>query len=148
MSIMTNNEICVIDDELYCLNFLFDFLEYHQICVKNFENCRDIIPFIEEYELDKINAFIIDLNIPVSDSVLQSSIKNHQENELYEKYPGLFLAQQLRNKGVQGKKIILYSVHQIEDIFTVARDRLGVSFISKGKPKKLKEEICKLCEIS
>lgn len=143
-------EVCIIDDELYCLEFLFDFLEAKSINYEKFENCKDAFDFFNTQENLKnaFNAYIIDLNIPINDSILTGSIDGHAEKEIYTQFPGLFLAQTLRNKGVLGKNIILYSVHQRDDISNLARDRLDVHFISKGKAGILKDMIRTLCNIT
>jgi DNA-binding NarL/FixJ family response regulator len=82
-------------------------------------------------------ALIIDLNIPVDDLHKQALL---ERGSVYAKYPGLFAVQRARNKGYRDRQVVIYSVHKDQAVAEEAR-KLGATYILKGRPKEIKEEI-------
>ena len=126
--------IIVIDDEPHNILWLIDFLESKKFKVELASNVVDSLTSVER---EIFRALIIDLNIPVSDPYKKAI---SDRGGVYAKYPGLFVAEKARNRGYMDRQVVIYSVHKDPAVADEAR-KLGCTYILKGRPKEIKEEI-------
>ena len=59
---------------------------------------------------------------------------------VYEKYPGLTVADYARQRGHLGRQVIVYSVHD-DDAVRAEVVRLGSTYLMKGRPRQFKREL-------
>ncbi|EGR5447374.1 hypothetical protein O1D18_002855 [Vibrio cholerae] len=130
-------KIFILDDEPMFLDWIEDFAESVGYSVDFFTSINDANRKIKEALVDEYAALIIDLNVPAS-SELESMIE--QKAKVFQDFRGLFIAQQARTKGIEGKKIIVYSVHDRLEVDEMC-SRLGISYVPKGRAKVLKEKL-------
>jgi CheY-like chemotaxis protein len=128
--------ILIADDEPYNLQFILDFLEklrYETIVADNVDKA---IQYLQEF---RFRAVIADLSIPL----LTSQNLQFGQDPVFQKYSGLLVAEYARNHGHTGKQVIVYSVH---DDFAVTEysKRHGITYLLKGRPRLLKEEMSKV----
>ena len=73
---------------------------------------------------------------------ISSSLTNGPgvKKAVYQKYPGLQVAWHARNAGYRGRQVIIYTVHREPEVEHEARI-MDCTYILKGRPKDLKEEI-------
>lgn len=86
---------------------------------------------------ERYRALIIDLGIPSSTDMPRSG-----PQALYERYPGLAVANIARNAGYSVSRVFVYSVHDSDEV----NDELSVLrciYLLKGRPRQAKEEIRK-----
>ncbi len=126
--------ILMLDDEMYNLTWLIDYLYSKEFSVVTASNANDALGLIDE---EIYRAAIIDLNVPLLPPVESAAA---QAGEVYAKYPGLYVAKYARNRGYRDRQVIIYSVHRDEWVTEEAK-KLGCTYILKGRPKEMKEEI-------
>jgi CheY-like chemotaxis protein len=125
--------ILLADDEPYNLQFIVDFLESLGYKTEVADNVDKAIQRLQE---NRFRAVIADLSIP-----LLSPMGFLSGNApIYLKYPGLQIADYARNHNHTGRQVIVYSVHDDLQVRELAK-RLGVTYLLKGRPRALKEEI-------
>lgn len=125
--------ILVADDEPYNLQFVLDFLEclgYKTVVADNVDKA------ILQLQQHGFRAVIADLSIPLLPP--QSLLRDR--DPLFHKYPGLLVADYARNHNHTGRQVIVYSVHSDTQVQELAGN-LGVTYLLKGRPRILKEEI-------
>jgi CheY-like chemotaxis protein len=125
--------VLVADDESYNLQFLLDFLESLKLKVDVVSNVDSAILRLQEARYRMVLA---DLSIPLLPP--QSLLMDR--DPIYKKYPGLLIVDYARNHSHTGRQVVVYSVHddpQVRDLAT----RYGVTYILKGRPRSLKDEI-------
>ena len=126
--------ILLLDDELSGMTWMLDYLYHHNFDVDTASNANDAFELASNQKYD---AAIIDLNVPLMpplDAVAQNL------DPVYLKFPGLLVAREARNKGHKGRQIIIYTVHREAEIREIA-DKLGCTYIIKGRPIEIKEEL-------
>jgi len=135
MAITTNRTtVLLMDDELYNVQWIIDFLESEGYAVQCASNADEALEAIAK---EVYRAAILDLNVPIH----SRSIKGFPyENSVYQKYPGLFVALQARNRGYRDRQVVIYTVHRDEEVAAQA-DVLSCTYILKGRPLELKEEL-------
>lgn len=132
---MTSKDILILDDEPHLLDWLVEYLE-----AKGYRAtfAVDVARAMEALNAGVIfRMMILDLNVPAPGeyySLLQS------RGHIYESYRGLYVAEQARNMSYRGRQVIVYSVHDIEEVRLVT-ERLGATYITKGRPRTFKAEI-------
>lgn len=128
------NSVVLIDDEWHNVSWIQDYLESNNISVITAENLGDAVAIIEK---EIYRALIIDLNIPASGpfNALLMGL-----GAPYPLFPGLYLANKARNLGYRGRQVMLYTVHR-EAAVTQEANRLGVTYIIKGRPLEIKREL-------
>jgi CheY-like chemotaxis protein len=126
--------IVLVDDELHNVAWMIEFLEAKGFQVITAENLNDALPIIER---EVHRALIIDLNIPALNPLPSTLL---ERGPPYPSYPGLYLAFQARNAGYRNRQVILYTVHRDPSV-TEEANRLGVTYIIKGRPQEIKREI-------
>lgn len=126
--------VLVIDDEPMFLDWLEDYLLSKKYKTKFITNVSDALDVVSR---ERYRALIVDLNIPASAELMKII---EEKGQLFSEFRGLFVAEKARTCGYRGKQVIIYSVHSNAGVkeFT---DKIGVSYITKGRPHKFKEEI-------
>ena len=125
-------KILLVDDEIEYLEWLVDYIErYDGVC----SFAEDIATAVDISTSDTFDFFIVDLNIPLGDSIHGQGSPDYSK---YQNYYGFYLIRKLRSLGVAGNKIVAYSVHR-NAIISNAIDQLGCLYIAKGRPRELKE---------
>lgn len=130
-------KVLIIDDEPMLLDWLFEYIESKNAQHTNLTTYDSGLAELEhqkEYKTKRYDLIIIDMNIPSS-----GAHRKHNE-EIYQKYPGLALARDCRDFGMQGKEVIIYTVHKDQKIADLA-EKIGVQYIIKSRPKVLKDAI-------
>jgi hypothetical protein len=59
---------------------------------------------------------------------------------LFQRYPGLLVADYARNHNHTGRQVVVYSVHDDPHVRELT-DKLGVTYLLKGRPRILKGEL-------
>ena len=126
--------IIILDDEMYNLTWLIDYLYSKKFSVVTSGTANDAL---SEIDKEIYRAAIIDLNVPLLSPEIEAA-KN--AGEVYAKFPGLYVAKRARNRGYRDRQVIIYSVHRDETVNEEAK-KLGCTYILKGRPKEMKEEI-------
>lgn len=129
-----NDTVLVLDDEPLFLDWLEDFIESRGFKIKFVTNIPDAIREVSSIEYV---ALLVDLNVP-SSADIDELIK--RKDPLYQEFRGLYLANEARNKGYPGKKVVIYSVHADERLIPVC-ERLSIDHIAKGRPHLLKQKL-------
>ncbi|MDY1008701.1 MULTISPECIES: response regulator [unclassified Sphingomonas] len=124
----------IIDDEPHNILWLSDYLEDGGFTVTM---KTDVNQGVDELQNNSHRISIIDLNIPVFPPL---SADVASKGDLYSKYPGLYAAWRARNSGYRNRQVVVYTVHRDPEIAAEA-ERLRCTYIMKGRPKMLKEEI-------
>src|SRR5262245_22807918 len=125
--------ILLVDDEPYHLGWVVEFLEtlkYKTVVADNVDNG---LLRLQEF---RFRSIIADLSVPLLPP--QSLLMGR--DPLFQKYPGLLVADYARNHNHTGRQVIVYSVHddpQVRDL----SNRLGVTYLLKGRPRVFKEEL-------
>ena len=127
-----NNKVLVLDDEPHLLDWLREYLENKGFIVKSVTNVTEAIAALDD---TSFRLLVLDLNVPIAVG------NDADEVLLYKNFPGLSVADYARNKkGYRGRQVIVYSVHDHEEVRTVV-DRISVTYCLKGRPRKFKEEL-------
>lgn len=129
--------ILLMDDELFNVQWLIDFLEAQEYGVVTFANADEALQAISQ---KTYRAAILDLNVPM---VSEPQPGPQTDNSVYRRYPGLYVAWHARNKGYRGRQVVIYTVHRDEEVSGEA-ESLGCTYIVKGRPRDLKEEIARV----
>jgi CheY-like chemotaxis protein len=129
-----SDTILIVDDEPMYLEWLGDYLDSKGLKVQFSETADDALA---RSRLATYRAYVIDLNMPASDS-LKSDPKNR--TSLDSEYPGLIVARTIRTAGESGSRVIVYSVYVSEPLYDEVK-RLGCTFVQKGRPRVIKEQI-------
>ncbi len=127
------NTVLIADDEPYNLQWMIDFLEslnYETVVADNVDKA------LQSLQASRFRAVVADLSIPLlpPQSILLG------RDPVFQKYPGLLVADYARNHGHTGRQVVVYSVHDDPQVRALAR-RLGVTYFLKGRPRLLKAEI-------
>ena len=126
--------VLVMDDEPQYLQWLFEYL-----AAKGFqlEITSSLAEAANAVKSRKYRAIIADLSVPVPPD-MEGELK--RSGNTYLEYPGLYVAHQARNRGYRSRQVIVYSVHDSASVKEIAT-RIGVCYITKGRPRMLKEEL-------
>ncbi len=126
--------VLVVDDEPMFLDWLEDFLSSKNYKTKFITNVSDALNVVST---TRFRALVVDLNIPASADLIKAI---EDKGAIFSQYRGLFVAEKARSSGYRDRQVIVYSVHSDEGVKEVA-DRLGVVYITKGRPHIFKAEI-------
>lgn len=126
--------VLLLDDELYNLAWMVEYLEGKHLTVKSFANANDVVP---EIRADIYRLFVVDLNVPIFPPL---DLEAQKRGEIYRRYPGLYIALLARNRGYRDRQVLLYSVHRDQAVETEA-EILGCTYIRKGRPREMKSEL-------
>lgn len=128
------NTILMLDDEIYNLTWMMDFFYSKGLDIIPASTANDAIEIINS---EIYRAAVIDLNVPLLPPLDTAAA---EYGETYVRYPGLFVARQARNRGYRDRQVVIYSVHRDEAVMREAK-MLGCTYILKGRPKEIKEEL-------
>ena len=126
--------IVVLDDELFNIEWLLDYLNAQGYETLPSSSAGEAIEIISQ---EIYRALILDLNVPMPPEMSETAEKL---GNVYRKYPGLFVAWTARNAGYRDRQVIIYTVHRDSEVAAEA-SRLGCTYILKGRPAELKEEV-------
>jgi CheY-like chemotaxis protein len=130
-----NKKVLVLDDEPHVLEWLQEYLESKGCQVVFAVNIQEAVQAINSGH--EFRMMILDLNVPASgefSEILKS------KGPAFENYRGLYIAEQARTMGYRGPQVIVYSVHDLDEIRLVT-ERIGVTYVTKGRPRAFKSEI-------
>ena len=130
----SKDTVLIMDDEPHVLDWLIEYLKAKSYKIKIVTNVDEAIK-----ELDKtiFRITIFDLNVPASDVVKK---KLEDKGDVYTKYRGLFAAVYARTKGHRGRQVIVYSVHDSEEVQNECR-RIDIQYLIKARPREFKKEL-------
>jgi CheY-like chemotaxis protein len=126
--------VLLLDDEPQYLDWLVDYLEEKGYSVVHATTVDAAVDLLKK---SKYRVVVCDLTVPVSDQLAKTITI---EMALYGKYPGAYVAHLARNLGQRSRQVVVYSVHDRAEIQELAT-RIGVQYITKGRPRQFKEEI-------
>lgn len=126
--------ILLMDDEPQYLDWLIEYLESKGYGI---ETASTLGEALECLEPKKYRAIIADLSVPIPPEMNALVVA---EGETYRDFPGLFIAHHARNQGYRNRQVVVYSVHDSSAVLE-ATQRIDVCYITKGRPKMLKEEL-------
>ena len=126
--------VLIADDEPFYHEWLVDFLEKKDVDVDFAVNIEEAV---EKLTSHNYRFIIVDLSIPLNDTFTGTLTATES---VFLEYPGLYIADVARNNGYRTRQVIVYSVHISESIQEYV-DRLYCTYIPKGRPASLKEEI-------
>lgn len=134
MSQQKGKSVLVIDDEPHALMWLVEYLEAQGHSVKVVSKFSDALQVVGSKPL-VFDLMTVDLTMPVL-----AGEKNlfATQPAVYVQFPGLYLARTARNVGYGSSRVIVYSVHDRDEIDAEAR-RIGVEYAVKGRPRDFKE---------
>lgn len=130
---LKSDTVLLADDEPYNLQWLVDWLESQKYKAVVVESVDAAIVQLNEA---RFRTVIADLNIPLSPprQMLQG------RDALFHTYPGLVIADYARNHDHTGRQVVVYSVHDDPHVQVLA-GKLGFTYILKGRPRTMKNEI-------
>lgn len=126
--------VLVMDDEPELLEWLDEYLESKDLQVVFAKNIGEAITALDN---GHYRFLVLDLNVPAPGEYKTALA---DKGDLFSSYPGLYVAQAARNKGYRDRQVIVYSVHDIDEVRAVT-ERLRVSYVTKGRPRAFKSEI-------
>jgi CheY-like chemotaxis protein len=126
--------VLVIDDEPFQAEWLTDYFIARKLKV---EQCPDLQSAMGALESTRYKYVVIDLSIPYSPALAQPLGTLGGE---FLRYPGLLVARRARTIGHNTYQVIVYSVHDSDDVQAYA-DRIRCRYILKGRPSELKSHI-------
>lgn len=131
---MNIGKILIMDDEPANVMWLSDYLEDSGFHV---DMKTDVNSGVQALNDETYRFAIIDLNIPVFPPLSAAAL---EIGEIYQSYPGLYAARSARTMGYRDRQVVVYTVHRDPKIADETK-KLGCTYIMKGRPKMLKEEI-------
>ncbi|HTU10156.1 MAG TPA: hypothetical protein VMG08_04585 [Allosphingosinicella sp.] len=123
-----------MDDELSNMVWMMDYLDSENYLILPFSDANSAIEAIES---EVYRCIVLDLNIPILPPLDEAAA---QLGSIYATYPGLYVARRARNRGYRDRQVVIYSVHR-EQAVTEEVERLRCTYIRKGRPKEIKEEL-------
>jgi CheY-like chemotaxis protein len=126
-----NREILILDDEPHNISWLPEYVAgkgYSCVIAKNIKEA------IEQASTRKFRAIVVDLNVPASGEYAAALAA---KGEVYVKYRGLYFAEHARTLGYRNRQVIVYSVHDIDEVRLVT-NRIRIAYATKGRPRDFK----------
>ncbi len=133
---MARDQVLILDDEPHMLEWLIEYLKAKDLDVVFATNLREAVNLLDTSER-KFRFLILDLNVPDTGELVNVLA---EKGKVYENYRGLYVAEFARNIGYRGRQVIVYSVHDLDEVRLVI-DKLGVTYVTKGRPRVFKQEI-------
>jgi DNA-binding NarL/FixJ family response regulator len=128
------NTVLIIDDEPFQTEWLTDYFQARGFEVVQSEDLQSALNALERV---RYRYVIIDLSIPFSPALAEPLAALGTE---FFRYPGLMAARKARSTGHNTFQVIVYSVHDSDDVQSYA-DRIVCRYILKGRPRELKLHI-------
>ncbi len=126
--------VLLVDDEPQCLDWLVDYIVAKGYSIVTATTLEAALDLLRE---NRYRLVICDLSIPAPKNTLSFLQK---ENPAYALYPSAYIAHFARNLGHRARQVLVYSVHESQEIRDVA-ELLGVVYMTKGRPTQFKREI-------
>lgn len=123
-----------MDDEPHVLDWLIEYIETKNYDVKIVTNVDDAISVLAKMSF---RITIFDLNVPAS---AELQIKLKDKDAIYSKYKGLYAAEYARTRGHRERQVIVYSVHDSEEVQYKCKI-LGIQYLIKARPREFKKEL-------
>lgn len=123
-----------MDDEPHVLDWLIEYIEAKNYKTKIVTNVDDAIKALDKYSF---RVAIFDLNVPVSAEMIK---KLGDKGNIYTRYRGLYAAEYARTKGHRGKQVIVYSVHDSEEVQNKCKI-VEIQYLIKARPREFKKEL-------
>lgn len=130
----TSKVTLLVDDEPEYLGWVVEFLESLGLQCDSARNLSEALAAIEKTEY---RLLIVDMNIPAGGA---ASALTKAHSPVAEKYPGIIVAVQSRNKGYGAHQIIAYTVHD-DDAADAELAKLNCRYVLKARPQVLKSVI-------
>lgn len=124
--------VLIVDDEPLSLEWLSEYVAHLGFFV---EFAGTQAAAVRAIAKTRYRALIIDLGIPASADMPRSGPR-----DLYERYPGLAVANVARNAGYLETRVFVYSVHDSDEV-DEELNSLKCLYLLKGRPRQAKEEI-------
>lgn len=129
-----SKKVLVMDDEPHVLDWLIEYLEAQDCIV---EIAINIDQAIDALNRSSYRVAIFDLNVPASPEILN---KIREKGGVHMQYRGLFAAEYARTIGMRGRQVVVYSVHDNEDILRRC-NTIGAQYLIKARPREFKKEL-------
>lgn len=126
--------VLVVDDEPFQTEWLIEYLVAKGLKCEYVTRLADALRMLKE---TRYRYVVIDLSIPYDPALAE--LLNRLGPEFI-RYPGLAIARAARNNGHNTYQVIVYSVHDSDEVQTYA-DRIRCRYILKGRPGDLKGHI-------
>jgi CheY-like chemotaxis protein len=128
------NTVLIMDDEPHVLDWLIEYLAAKGYQTKIAVNVDEAIEYLNK---TTFRVAIFDLNVPASEGILR---KLEEKGGIYSHYRGVYAAEYARTKGLRGRQVIVYSVHDSEDVLQRC-NKIGVQYLIKARPREFKNEL-------
>ena len=126
-----NTEILILDDEPHNISWLPEYLADKGYSCAIATNIKEAIELLSA---KSFRAIVVDLNVPAP-SEYSSALA--AKGEVYVKYRGLYFAEYARTLGYRNRQVIVYSVHDIDEVRLVT-NRIRIDYATKGRPRDFK----------
>jgi CheY-like chemotaxis protein len=130
---LKSETVLIADDEPYNLQWIVEWIESLKYDVVTAES---VDAAIQQLNSARFRTVIADLSIPL----LPPRSMLEGKNPLYQTYPGLVIADFARNHDHTARQVVVYSVHDDPMVQTLSQ-KLGFTYLLKGRPRTIKEEI-------
>lgn len=126
--------ILIMDDEPHVLDWLVEYLN-----AKGYEVdlALNVDEAVEKLDKGEYRLSIFDLNVPASEGILA---KLRGKSDVHTKYRGLYAAEYARTRGLRGRQVIVYSVHDSEGVSEQC-GKVGIQYLIKARPREFKRKI-------
>lgn len=125
--------VLVADDEQYNIEFLLELFASLKLQADVAENVDAALDLLHAA---RYRLVVADLSIPH----LSRENLPADKSPLFEKYPGLLIAEYARNNYHTGRQVVVYSVHD-DPLVAEFAGRFGVTYLLKGRPRVIKSEV-------
>lgn len=133
----TEETVLIMDDEPHVLDWLTEYIEAQGYKVEIVSNVDHAIDALNR---SSYRAAIFDLNVPATPETLE---KINIKGSLHSQYRGLFAAEHARTIGMRGRQVIVYSVHDNEEILSRC-NTIGAQYLIKARPREFKRALTSL----
>lgn len=130
----SGDHVLILDDEPELLEWLAEYLKAKKLQVEFAKNVSEGMAALDS---KAFRFLVLDLNVPASGQY-KSALAD--KGDVFSRYPGLYVAQTARNKGYRDRQVIVYSVHDLDEV-RIITDRIRVTYATKGRPRAFKAEI-------
>lgn len=130
---INDKTILLIDDEPHYLDWLIEYLENKNYQVEVAKNLSTAISLLH----NKYRVVIVDMNIPPAE-IPSEELTNIDSS--FSSFPGLYAAHFARHHGYRNRQVIIYTVHDNEQIMELAQ-KVDCTYMLKGRPREFKKEL-------
>lgn len=131
---MSNEHVLVMDDEPQLLDWLAEYFKRKGYGTKFAINVAEAIECLNS---QKFRILVLDLNVPAPGEYANILAA---KGAIFQKFRGLYVAECARTMGYRDRQVVVYSVHDVDEV-RLQTDRMGVTYVTKGRPRIFKSEI-------